>query len=149
MKDSNFLIGLMFVLLGLMSITSCAKERGEYIGTYTFEELERGDQSNMNTLKEEVLSKQSKWEKFWEESMGRTTTPTAIDFENEEVIAIGIGTKGTDSYKIQIIQIDEYENELEVMYGVNNPGPNQVVDSTETKPYILLKIEKTDKEITF
>ena len=64
-------------------------------------------------------------------------------------MAVFQGTQSSGGYEISIEEIVETENSLEVAVKAISPGNRCVVTGIATKPFDIVEIEKTEKQIVF
>ncbi|MFC1801459.1 protease complex subunit PrcB family protein [Nanoarchaeota archaeon] len=72
-----------------------------------------------------------------------------VNFDEEMVIAVFLGTKPTGGYTIEITEVVETEDSLEVYVKETSPSPRNIVALAVTYPEHIVKVEKTDKEVVF
>ncbi len=123
-----------------------------------FETIEKGYVSGHNERKNYVITNEYDWLFLWDK-VNSTVTPTfvtptlsqipQIDFTQNMIIAVFQGTFGSTGYGIEIIKVIETENTLEIFVKETHPGRRCVVGFMVTNPYHIIKVKRTDKEISF
>lgn len=72
-----------------------------------------------------------------------------IDFENETLIALSMGEKDSHGYYINVIEVNEYNEYIEVKVENNYPWSLSISQPLMTYPASFITIPKTEKEIIF
>ncbi len=88
---------------------------------------------------------------FMEIIQGKKAEPFKITFSDKEnlFIAIGYGEQPTGGYSITVEEIYQTPDTVEVKTQFAGPVKNEQVADNITYPYIVLKIENTDKTVKF
>lgn len=97
-----------------------------------------------------VVKDEQQWSNLWGKVNSINIPQLAlplIDFNNDMVIAVFLGTKRTGGYSIKISGIKETDDCLEVSVVETAPGGR--VTMALTQPYHLIKTSLTDKEVKF
>lgn len=97
-----------------------------------------------------VVKDGQQWSNLWDKVNSINIPQPAlplIDFNNDMVIAVFLGTKRSGGYGIQISELRETDNCLEVSVVETAPGGR--VTMALTQPYHLIKTSLTDKEVKF
>ena len=97
-----------------------------------------------------VVKDGQQWSNLWDKVNSINIPQPAlplIDFNNDMVIAVFLGTKRSGGYGIQISELRETDNCLEV--SVVETAPGGWVTMALTQPYHLIKTSLTDKEVKF
>lgn len=114
----------------------------------SFETIESGAHSAHSEKNNYVINTGNDWANLWT-MMGKTTSPLEVDFAQNTVIAVFLGSHSTGGYGIQIVKIVENPRVMEILVKEISPGPECDVTQAFTQPYHIVKIQKTDKEIIF
>lgn len=64
-------------------------------------------------------------------------------------IARGYGQKETSGYSVEVSRCYETENEIHIETGLLGPGKEEKILKKKTCPYVVIKMEYTDKAIEF
>lgn len=64
-------------------------------------------------------------------------------------IAVGYGQQPTGGYSIKVDSMNESDDSITLHTTLIGPGAGEAVNKMATYPYIVLKIENTDKNIVF
>lgn len=78
---------------------------------------------------------------------GEFTMTAAID--GYLYIAVGYGQQPTGGYSIRVDSMNEGNDSITLHTTLLGPGSGEAVNKMATYPYIVLKIENTDKNIVF
>ncbi|WP_166666209.1 protease complex subunit PrcB family protein [Myroides indicus] len=95
-----------------------------------------------------VITNQTDWQNLIDQmnSVDPTAPETDVDFNNYEVIAVFDEGKTTGGYSIDIINITEFEKEIEVEVDRLHKGNDTQI---ATKPFHIVKIPKINKPVVF
>lgn len=90
-------------------------------------------------------------EEFMEVIQGKKSEPFKITFSDKEnlFIAIGYGEQPTGGYSITVEEIYQTGNTVEIKTQFAGPVKNEQVAGNITYPYIVIKVEDTDKTVKF
>lgn len=90
-------------------------------------------------------------EKFLDVINGKKAEPFKITFSDKEnlFIAIGYGEQPTGGYSITVEEIYETPDSVDVKTQFAGPVKNEEVANSITYPYIVIKLENTDKTVRF
>ena len=69
-----------------------------------------------------------------------------INFEKNTLVAVFIGARNSGGYMVNIDSINEGSKNLTVFVTETKPGKSCVVTDAITKPFVIVKIPKTDKK---
>ncbi|MEE8419749.1 MAG: protease complex subunit PrcB family protein [Dehalococcoidales bacterium] len=113
----------------------------------SFETIDKGSSSGIETGERLVIESAADWEDLWGEHTAlRTPAPAlpGIDFSRQMVIAVFSGLKSTGGYSVEITEIRATNRELNIVYQVTEPGPDDMVTEAETQPFHIIKIGRVD-----
>jgi hypothetical protein len=99
-----------------------------------------------------VIKEGAEWESLWDKIFSNTSEKPPlpeIDFTRRTVVAVFQGTQPSSNYEISIEGIVETENSLEVAVKAIAPGKRCVVTGKVTRPFDIIEIEKTEKQVVF
>jgi len=68
--------------------------------------------------------------------------------ENYTYLLIVSDEKSTGGYQFELIEIQEFDEEILVKVRFTSPSDDQMVIQMLTHPYILIQFEKTEKKFT-
>lgn len=90
-------------------------------------------------------------EEFMEVIQGKKSEPFKITFSDKEnlFIAIGYGEQPTGGYSITVEDIYQTGDTVEIKTQFAGPVKNEQVENAITYPYIVVKVEDTDKTVKF
>lgn len=130
---------IVFVaMIALMGITGCSLERKQ-------------DKVDKTAIDYTVVEDADVPEEFMSIIQGKKTEPFKITFSDKEnlFIAIGYGEQPTGGYSITVEEIYQTPDTVEVKTQFAGPVKNEEVANSITYPYIVLKVENTDKTVKF
>ena len=64
-------------------------------------------------------------------------------------IAFGFGRQNTGGFSIQLAAVKENEDEILIEAKLIAPAPEEVVSTSPSYPYMILKMEDTEKNVEF
>lgn len=107
-----------------------------------------GHEEAQNYVIKDKVGWETLWEKIFAGSSEKPSLPE-IDFERRTILAVFQGTQPTSFYEIVIKEIVESENALEVRVRAFSPGKHCGVLGILTRPFHIIEIQKTEKEVVF
>lgn len=101
---------------------------------------------------QKVITNQSKFKAEWKDvHTGVSPLPgtPSVNFDSRTVVLLMLEGKATGGYAIDEVSVVEQEFEIYVSYAEVQPGNGCVLTQAVTKPYTILSIPNTEKEINF
>jgi hypothetical protein len=126
--------GIVLTLLNQMSCNSEKIERKK-IRDVDFTLVEEG------AIPEELII-------IIEQSKKELIKKTYSDKENLYIV-IGYGKQPTTGYSIRVIMLYESKNAIHIKTELNGPKKDELISMAPTYPYIVIKIENTEKRVVF
>lgn len=83
-----------------------------------------------------------------EQDKGKLIKKTFSDKENLYIV-IGYGKQMTTGYSIRVKELYESRNAIYIKTWLSGPPKDELISMAPTYPYIVIKIEDTDKKIVF
>lgn len=117
-----------------------------------FETLAKGSYSGYMTFLETSHTDLAKFEALWKQHTSNTIPPApvpAVDFDNEMIIAVFLGTMNTGGYSVAITSVTDTGNELLVAYTRTAPGAGCMVTMALTQPHHIIKLPTSSKPVIF
>jgi hypothetical protein len=99
-----------------------------------------------------VIKTETEWQSLWEKIFSNTSEKLPlpkIDFTRRTIVAVFQGAQPSNGYEISIEEIVETETSLEVVIKAFAPWKRCVLTGIVTKPFDIVEIEKTEKEVLF
>ena len=99
-----------------------------------------------------VINTATEWQSLWDKIFSNQSEEPPlpeIDFTRRTIVAVFQGAQPTTGFEISIEEIVETENSLEVSVKAFAPGKRCVVGGKVTKPFDIIEIEKTEKQVVF
>lgn len=84
----------------------------------------------------------------WLEENPHQALEKVFQSENQTYLLVSSEEKSTGGYEFELVDLKELEEEILVKLKFICPANDQVVIQMITRPYILIKFEKTEKKIT-
>lgn len=98
------------------------------------------------------ISSESVFEIEWEmihEGMQPIPELPEVDFDERDLILVMLSTKPTGGYGIHQINVQENADQIVVQFAELHPGDNCITTQALTRPYKIISIPKSDKEVIF
>ena len=139
--------GLVYLILGL--------DDGETENSdLKFETVEQKQTSGFKESGEYVITSENDWQELWNQvynSGSQLNEPDLpeINFDKEMAIAVFFGEKGSTGYNITIDFIKEFDEYVQISVLEESPDKGCIVGSALTQPFHMVKLPRTDKEISF
>ena len=121
-------------------------------GQIGFQTISKGYYSGHKNQAYYVTKNEDEWADIWNQHQSTFTPqlpPPEVNFSETTVIAVFMGEFNTGGYEIEIKEILDMNQSVEVKVEKTYPGIGCVVTLAFSQPYHIVKIEKSDKEITF
>ena len=140
---NTLLMGLLWAAVLAISPVG-AEERddaGESSLAVPFTVLEEGTRSGVLSQRFEVIRDEESLIQLWLGHTALASPPPeapVVDFEQEQVIAVFLGSQPTGGYRIEVTSIEEALDSLVVNVKATFPGPSCTVTLAETRPYQLV-----------
>lgn len=99
-----------------------------------------------------VIKTETEWQSLWEKIFSNTSEKLPlpkIDFTRRTIVAVFQGAQPSGGYEISIEGIVGTENSLEVVVKALAPGKGCVVTGKVTRPFDIIEIERTEKQVVF
>ncbi|MEK7555075.1 MAG: protease complex subunit PrcB family protein [Patescibacteria group bacterium] len=122
------------------------------LGDVAFETVQRDFHGGVEVPKNVAITDEAAWTTLWNQmSANITPKPPApeIDFANELIVGVFMGTKSTGGYSTEVTRIAKTDAKITVYIREVSPGPNCAVTLALTVPYHIVKMQKVDGDIDF
>jgi len=112
-------------------------------------------QSGVREAKDEVLRRQSEWEKAWRAAHSRVfpvlEVPKTVNLDEQVVLAVYAGQKRSGGYSVEVTKVEKKDKVLEVTVLETTPGsgPKSSVRTTPACFAVLSKSDVADRDIKF
>jgi hypothetical protein len=110
--------------------------------------IDRGDQSNIEALKQVVVRTPAEWAAVWRQHSPDRPQP-GVDFSKEMVVGVFLGSRTTAGYSVQIVAAEESNGTITVKYRQTEPGRDAITAQILTFPYHLVAIPTSRAEVKF
>lgn len=117
----------------------------------TFTTIARGNSSGVKYETKPLLNNEADWKDFWREHVSDMMSPPPlehIDFAEEMVICIYLGTQSTGGYGVEIKSIEDIGDDLVVKFETSSPSGMAKVREL-TQPHHIVRVARSDKPIHF
>jgi hypothetical protein len=133
----------------LLAVLALLQDKGESV---SFSTIDKGSTSGFTSPLEMFLTSQKDWVDLWakrEVGTGPKKNAPTIDFDKDIVIVAALGMKNTGGYTIEITRIVRTPDDLTVYVKRTEPAAGSTPSGKPTSPFVLAKIRKPDKPVTF
>lgn len=129
-----------------------ANESPEVKNNLSFDTLVSGDSQGQMSASQSVIRDSATWNKIWNDMHSHISPRPPlleVNFSKDMVIYIqmGVQTSGGHSTKIQNIALGA--DQIIVLYSETSPGPNCMVAQALSNPYHIVRLERSDKPVSF
>lgn len=115
---------------------------------FPFEVIDQGGISGIRTGKTLAIRDDATWREIWIQHK-RGSTPPAIDFSKQMVIAIFVGERRTGGYSVKIKDITTESGGLRVTYEESRPGRGCMATMAITYPFQIIRLAKFEGPVSF
>lgn len=117
-------------------------------GASALESIAKGTMSGVETMRQVTVRTAAEWQKLWKEHSPDEKMP-AVDFTSKMVVGIFLGSKPSDGYQVEILNVRPEGNELVVEYAQKQPGRGMMAAQILTEPYHLVTVPKHAGPVRF
>ena len=139
----------MTLLLAILALPALLQDKGESV---THSTIEKGTTSGFQSPLQMFVSSEKDWIDLWEKRQGssapKSTHPT-LDFKRDVVVVAALGTKETGGYSIEISKIVQTKENVVVTVRIGAPTPGAKPIVGPTSPFVLVRMKKPDRPVTF
>ncbi|MGB7441581.1 MAG: protease complex subunit PrcB family protein [Coleofasciculaceae cyanobacterium] len=146
------ILSVILVLLAVGLVWGCSPSESGAASQTKFENLEQKYYSAIEEPFETVIKDKSSWDNFWSKLQGNqseTLPPPPVDFTEKMVVGVGLGTRNTGGYEIQIQEITVSNAQILVEYVERQPATNCMTTQALTQPYQLVLVDQSDLPVEF
>ena len=146
------ILSVILILLTVGLVWGCSQSETSIATQTKFETIEQKYYSAIDEPFQKVIKDKSSWHDFWNKlqaNHSESSPPPTVNFTEKMVIGVGLGTRNTGGYDIQIKEISFKEDKISVDYVERQPGTNCIVTESLTQPYQLVSIDKSDLPVEF
>jgi len=143
---------LIFSLVLISSLAFSCSNQGDDESNVPFEVLLESNFSSVSDKRHLLIKNSEDYQKLMSEVYANLDQMPRIpdaDFTKNYIIAVFMGPRSTGGYSVSIDKIKESSSRITVYTVENSPGKNCVVTQGESRPYIIVRIPKIDKEVKF
>ncbi len=95
-----------------------------------------------------VIRDQREWETYWR-TIDAGRAPQDVDWTQEMIVAIHLGTRPTTGYDVLIDSIDAIPGGFAVCFVEKAPSADQKVRRSPTSPFVILRVPRLQGSIQF
>lgn len=131
-------VGIAMVCFCMLGIVGCSLEK-------------RHDSAEKKEIDYTVVEDADIPDELMDVINGKKSSPFKITFSDKEnlFIAIGYGEQATGGYSITVDEIYQTSDSIEVGTRFEGPEKNEEQATGITYPYIVIKVENTEKTVKF
>lgn len=157
MANKKLIASLMSILVGVvlvgtvfyLGLVQTLPEKENNSGEINFKRIIDGTQNSISEKQTRIIRSQNEWLKLWREMFPDQITISSTNFDEQELIALFQGEKSTAGYSINVEKIVNQVFYIEIIVKEISPGENCFLTQSITKPYSIVSLPRTDKEIRF
>lgn len=138
------------VLLSTLAF-SCSNQ-GDDESNVSFEVVLESSFSSVSDKRQVVIRNNEDYQKLLNEvykDLDQMPRFPDADFTRNSIIAVFSGPKSTGGYSVSVDKIKESSGKITVNVIETAPGKNCKVTEMESRPYIIVRIPKADKDVKF
>jgi hypothetical protein len=108
--------------------------------------LKQGSQSGIQKAERVIVRTQKDWEQLWTRSLPEgapKSEPPKVDWSNEMVVAVFLGSKSTGGYATRVVGTRELDGKLEIQLEERRPAPGGIVTQAFTSAYAMAAVPKS------
>ena len=109
----------------------------------------RGSLSGVADRREVVVRSPAEWNTLWQSHAGADAKPPAVDFGQDMVVAVFLGTKPTGGFAVEIVRTHLEADVLVVEYTERRPGPDASVTQALTAPFHIVRMKRHAGAVRF
>lgn len=113
-----------------------------------FTTISKGDVSDQQSPRQVTARTLAEWQAVWKAHSPDAKLP-AVDFATKLVVGIFLGTKPTDGYGVEIVNVREDGDALVIEYVARQPRRDMMTAQILTQPYHLIAVPKHAGPIRF
>jgi len=110
--------------------------------------IDKGTHSSVDDARTVTLRSADAWATLWRAHAG-DKPPPAVDFSNEMVVGVFLGSRPTAGYTVEIIGTQAEPDALVVRYRVGSPDRDMMTAQVITTPYHLVAVPRRAGEVRF
>ena len=109
----------------------------------------KGVVSQVDAPRQVVVRTAEEWARLWSGQSLDATTPPAVDFSKEMVVAVYLGSRPTAGYSVDIASVGEEGGKIVVKYRETKPQRGMMLAQIITSPFAVVAVPKAAGEVTF
>ena len=110
--------------------------------------LDKGDQSNMDDVRQAVVRTAAAWNTLWRQHAPDRPQPK-VDFAREMVVGVFMGSRPTAGFAVEIIGMRDEGGMLVVEYRETRPARGLVSAQVITSAYHIVALPTRAGDVTF
>lgn len=118
-----------------------------------FETVEWQDfYSGLDEKENIVIKDRESWNELWGRAHAGNDAGLVmpeIDFNSQMIVAVAMGEKQTGGYRTQITKITDKKDSVKIYVAETSPGEKCFTAEAVSRPYHIVKMEKSDKKVEF
>ncbi len=111
-----------------------------------------GTMSNVTAERHDVITSQNQFQKYWHDVFGRDPkeTPTDVDFNTEELVAIHLGRRPSTGYSLLVTNVERGKSlEVKVSFFELLPQPGFAQGQIVTSPWVIVRLPRITANYVF
>ena len=135
----------------VFTLVSCSGMDGE-VKKIPAEMILSGTFCAIDTKREAVINNKEEYDRLMQDvysNLDQVPKTPVVNFEKNTLVAVFSGAKNSGGYMVNIDSVTEGSKNLTVYVTETKPGKSCVVTDAITKPFVIVKIPKTDKKAVY
>jgi hypothetical protein len=114
-----------------------------------FTTVVKGTTSNIEGELSTLIRETAAWETFWMKHKPDDDDRPDVDFGQEMVVCVFLGTRPTGGHSVQITRVEAKKgsSSLDVHYESSTPSPEQMVSQALTQPHHCVRTLRSDRSL--
>jgi hypothetical protein len=114
----------------------------------TMTTIDRGQTTWIDSPRQVVARTPEEWAKLWK-AHAPDRQPPAVDFSQNMVVAVFLGSRPTAGYRVEIVGTKEVNGALVVEYRQTQPPPGAITAQVITTPYVIVTMPQRAGDVKF
>jgi hypothetical protein len=113
-----------------------------------FTNLVKGNISEQQLARQVAVRTAAEWKALWKDHASATKMPE-VDFAKQMVVGIFLGSKPSEGYDVEIVNVREEGKDLIVEYVEKQPGRGTLAAQILTEPFHLVTVPRHTGAVRF
>lgn len=114
-----------------------------------FTSVHRATQSQVEEARQVTIRTAAEWQTLWKEQAPPAAPLPRVDFANDMVVGVFLGTRPTGGYAVEIVSVESAGGEIVVTYRETQPPRDAMLIQALSSPVHLVSIPKQQGTVRF